>query len=525
SDVGLRIVISQEWLTVHVDLPSLLRTLLSVDKDSQSASAGVLEVVFRDCVRLVSRGIPWLRKHRSVSLFDDRLFVFSRSVPDCRKLSIGSSRPGRRLDLETWWFDLLRTAVLHCHETDEMLLTAEGSSTCEAVRRAAELFGKPRLHFRPIGRGMLDTGHATLQWLTTSLEYLERVDFGGGSSATIQTLVSPPICSAMLPSAIRRHSSNVTEQCSREVPLADQLLVAASDRTYVISLRKHGYFQSLLESWLREPENPPQCILIASDAGGQLPEATRDLPAGWIPWLVEASERQAIQADNSTRPRQTHGSQMLMREGYLIPTLRRPGLIVGPVRDPIANPEDWLLHWTRPATGPWPDESPDDYLDALILRTERAQRSALATLLQIVADGVLRGSATGIRGGYPVVSLTAVPLSEFCRRRTFRSHLQRFDFEPWGIGFRRSSIADVVREVSYGTESDWDELPHQDRPFFQKATTGGATNNVAEREWRVLNELVFQKLPADDVCLFAPTQQDAQLLALHCRWRIVITPS
>ena len=57
-----------------------------------------------------------------------------------------------------------------------------------------------------------------------------------------------------------------------------------------------------------------------------------------------------------------------------------------------------------------------------------------------VADsrsGRLIASSEFVRGETPVVSLTAVPLGEIRTLRTYRSHLSRWDFEPYGICIRR----------------------------------------------------------------------------------------
>ncbi len=470
---------------------------------------------------MVSMGLPWAGRSGLADAFRDRMFVFSRPVEVRRTLSIASSRMGRRLDLETWWFDLLRTAVLHCHDDDEVLVTVEGSTTCDAVRRAAELFQKPRLHFRPLGKTSLSAKAEVDEWLKMAVEFLRDRASVNHKTATTVAVVSPPVSQTLQLRQDDDANTTTPPSIAADVPLADQLLLASSDRTYVLSMRKNGYVHAILKHQLQQSAESWRSILVASDSDGRLPDFTTDLPAGWIPWLVEPLD------DDQQRPGGPSVRQLAVRatrDGYSIPALRRQGPIRCPMNDPISHPNEWLLHWTRPSTGPWPDESSDDYLDSLILRTDRSQRSALATLLRIVTDGVLRGSSTGIRGGYKVVSLTAVPLSEFRSRRTFRNHLNRFDFEPWGIAFRRSALKGLAQAVTYGSDDDWHRLPEQARPFFQKATSGGATNNVAEREWRVLNELVFDKFSSDDVCVFAPTQQDAELIAQHCRWGIVVTP-
>ena len=112
-----------------------------------------------------------------------------------------------------------------------------------------------------------------------------------------------------------------------------------------------------------------------------------------------------------------------------------------PGSTPLSHPADWLLHWTRSTVGPWPDQDEQEFSDELILGCRSADRSVFATLLRIVTEGRLWASAEAIRGGFRVVSFTEVPLHEFRRRRTYRRHRRRYDFEPWGIAVRRDILA------------------------------------------------------------------------------------
>ncbi len=70
------------------------------------------------------------------------------------------------------------------------------------------------------------------------------------------------------------------------MPLADQLLLASSDRTYVLSMRKNGYVHAILKHQLQQSAESwlDSCGI---DSDGRLPDFTTDLPAGWVPWLVE----------------------------------------------------------------------------------------------------------------------------------------------------------------------------------------------------------------------------------------------
>lgn len=464
----------------------------------------------------ISIGLPWLSLDVSDEWIGRRLIMFSHQIPQSKRLALLSSRMGRRLDLETWWFDLLRTAVLHCHSDDELLVTAEGTATCSAVTRAAELFDKPRLHFRPIGNDTLTTPDEMSSWIERALEILASQTSNLAHQKTITAFVSP-LLHFQLDEPEQTSLQNAAERNS--CPLADRLQMAAADRMYVISLRNSGFTQTLVAEHLKDASRNASPILVASDELGTLPQASENLPAGWTPWLVEPWDEGR---DDCSNDEKSSGQRVI--NGYSVPGLRRRRTVKVPPSNPLTEPHQWLLHWTRPATGPWPNESTDDYLDSLILRTDAADRTALATLLRIITDGRLIGSSKGVRGGYSVVSLTAVPLHEFPARREFRRHLHRFDFEPWGIGIRKSALSNEVRPVIYGDDSTWQSLSDADRPFFQKATFGDATNNVAEQEWRVTGDLLLNTRNRQDICIFVPNSDAAELVSQHCDWAVVVVP-
>ena len=62
-------------------------------------------------------------------------------------------------------------------------------------------------------------------------------------------------------------------------------------------------------------------------------------------------------------------------------------------------PAGWLLHWTRRHDEPWPGESVEHYLDALIMGSPESDHSALATLRRIVLQRRLRACCGSVRYG------------------------------------------------------------------------------------------------------------------------------
>jgi len=196
-----------------------------------------------------------------------------------------------------------------------------------------------------------------------------------------------------------------------------------------------------------------------------------------------------------------------------------------PIDNPVSRPENWLCHWTRSASGQWPGEAREEYIDQLILDDSPVDRSARATLLRIISEQRIRGSTLAIRGAYDVAAFTEVPLAEFRSRRIFRSHRQRYDFEPWGIAIRRDVLQQLGgKPVLYGSEEHWNQLSASDRPFFQKTTPDGVIDTAAEREWRIAGDLRLDRLPTGSVCVFVPTAEDALRLQPACEHPICVVP-
>ena len=76
----------------------------------------------------------------------------------------------------------------------------------------------------------------------------------------------------------------------------------------------------------------------------------------------------------------------------------------------------------------------------------------------------------------------------------------------------------------YGDDTDWSNLPPEQQPFFQKATSGGSTDNLAEQEWRVVSDVDLKLMPSESVCVFVDTVGAAALISRHCLWPVVVVP-
>ena len=455
---------------------------------------------------ILYRGLPDEEREHSRRWLGDRFFFFLSGPPPKRRIAPVSSRLKQRLDLEPWWFDLLRTLILRCDTAEEMIVVAESTAPFLAASRAARLFGRTLLRFELPAAPFCRCEDDLRSWFSYCLNLTNAAGDqpADETDETVERVIVSPELTADLTGLDDRESE------FSALPLGDRLLFAAADRIQIMSCRPKGTIAELLRLHLLDIDRAQTPVLLASDESGSLPEFATALPVGWVPWILQPA----------TLPEESNETADVRSP---VKTITDKDLAI--IHNPLQNPDDWLLHWTRAAAGPWPGETSEDFLDALILRTETADHSAVTTLLRILSEGILRASSEGIRGSFPVVAFTGVPLQEFRKRRVFRKHRHRFDFEPWGIAIRKNSlISRGVRPVIYGDDEVWESLNQEDRPFFQKATSGGATNNSEELEWRAIGDVHLLELSASDVCVFVDSADAARLVSFHSPWEVIVVP-
>jgi hypothetical protein len=461
-------------------------------------------------------GLPWLPAEVSDRWLGRRLFLWPDGVPDGRRLSVASSRMPASDVGRTTWFDLLRLTVLRCNPRQDVLCVVTGTAASAATARAAALFARRVLEFRslaadgvslsnvPVTAGSDAMLRRMLRWLQDALTKIEvaadepeAAAFDDSSRRVMRAILSPQF-------------DCPPDNSLQSLPLADRLLFAAADRVHVLALREGGHVQQLIAEHASDPDRVRAAVLVATDGDGCAARTLAEFRS-LVAWVVDAFP-------GTREPRVATPDTGVCSSELLAPT--------DSASTPLTAPDDWLLHWTRAPHGPWPGESADDVLDEQILGWKPADRSALATLWRIVADGRLKASREGIRGRFAVVSLTEVPLSEFRSRRVFRPHRNRSDFEPWGVAIRREAITRLGgRPVVYGSEPVWKRLPDHDRPWFQRFEPGHGLDTRREREWRVTGDIDLRALPGDSCCLFVDSEDAAEALRRHSPWPVVVVPA
>ena len=195
--------------------------------------------------------------------------------------------------------------------------------------------------------------------------------------------------------------------------------------------------------------------------------------------------------------------------------------------NPDGSQYEWpyLAHCTRGNAGPLPEESMERYIARVWSRGSVPECNAFATLLQILEQQRVAGNAQMTRSASRCVSFSAVPLAELLSRRQFRSHLGRWDWEPYGILVRRDALeSHGARPVIYGDEADFKQLNEDDRDFFQPRFTKNARKVEdwsIEQEWRLRGDLKLRDIPADSVLIFTASQSQAEQVARHFPWPVL----
>lgn len=467
--------------------------------------------------------VPGSDAGRTSAWLGSRLAWWPAGVPAGRRVGIVSSRLGQELDRHQAWFAVLRTACMRLDPRRDLLVTAGQTAAQRFVQRCGRLFGLPVLTIeverddtgswtswgRLVRDSLPQAGHLKPEAPASGVRAHPLAGASGsrgGLAAPLRrVLLSPPW-------ATEGASATLGELAG--LPASDRAILALSERIVALHVRPNGNLIRLLRARLRRPGFPAASVFLA--LGSEfVPRELADelLDAGGVGWYVMNA---AGEHDHTQPPPWTQADTAAGTPAPIVPC-------------PPAGDWAYLTHCTRRRPGPWPGEDEEQFLDDLILDRAGADHSALAALWRIVRSGRLIASGEFVRGETPVVSWTAVPLSEIPSLRTYRSHLGRWDFEPYGICIRRAWLEDQgARPVQYGDEASWGALPRDDRPFFQKRESQTASGKridwTIEREWRHVGDVELDELPADAALLFVPSEAEARQLAAASPWPIVVLP-
>ncbi len=446
-----------------------------------------------------------------------------------------SSRLGSDKHLKSSWPWLLERFLRSAWRLGQTVLVTEGSTLSahcshllQRTRQScvyARIFNKP---FRAMDAipGQSTFDRAFTKWVDTQLQRNE--------------LNRLHVC--YLP------VSDPENACLRALPWQDRFAVCCSNTLTVLSMRSGGSIDRLISERVRDSRFKPATIRLYIDsstcdvqstlrpsrsrrranmvrgANREDSQTTQWLDRGLVGWMTAAASRmvfdEPIGTCNSSQTTSGITTDWLYACGSAW-SMMRPG--------------DWLFHCVRGRTmGHCDTQAAHSVIDA-VLRQHAREVSAYEVLLEIVRSKRLRGRKTLFRASSPCVSFSAVPLEELLRRRAYQSHLQRWDWEPYGLAVRRSALVALgTRPVIYGDEDDYSRLDESDRPFFQPAQRRQSnkhqanqrqsikrqTNWTEEQEWRLVGDLPLARLPREAIVLFVANELEGKRLLAHSPWRV-----
>ena len=411
--------------------------------------------------------------------FHSACFWFPTGLPNLSTTAVLSSRLSQKLESFSTWFDALRTLAVNAINQPSLFLSASDTTADRYLERTCELFELPFLRLKIAPRV------PSQRWFETA-----------GSE--------PNTGYCFLPTAQDKIDVNM-------------MMGALAKRVVVLSVNKRGKTAQVLRQRLLNTStsatHSTTTQLLVDHSLTRPKEITTWLDQGVSGWWLYRNKKQAT----SPTPPRGQGTP----QNHLGTSPRR-----------IANLNDfrwadYLIHCTRRRVGAWPQQSDSQYLDDLILQTARGRHDPLAALCRILATRTIYANNQLTRGSRPVASFADIPLNELQQHRTFRPHLSRWDFEPFGFAIRRDLFNQLGGEpVIYGDETTWTNLSPERQPYFQLAesvTKSGVTSMhwTQEKEWRFLGDFNLDWVPENAGVVFVSSQKKPQWLLELSNWPIV----
>jgi hypothetical protein len=407
-----------------------------------------------------------------------RLIWLPKPLPSLSTVCIASSRMPQQLANYPTWLAALRTILCRLDPTRDAILTAEQTTTHKLCQRGAELFRLPLFVVSRIPK------IATPRWF-----------------AKQAALPVPPnawrifvaVDSNLLPNDV------VTDGADS----IDWLLIGMAQRVQLLSVRKEGNIERAVRRRIHSFGADAITWLLRDDRLTEPALRKTLVVEGCIDWVLQADP-----ADSSSAPTSTSSAPSL----ELLPK----------------DLDDFLFHWTRGSRMRTRGKTQHPLCDRLLFRTASDPSGATATLLEILGSQTILGSNALSRDKMHVVSLTENRIEQWRQHRQFRSHLGRWDFEPFGIALRRILVEHLNgRPVIYGNELIWQKLDPSLRPYFQIAESTRGKKQIdwrLEREWRTIGDIDLRKFGPNDAFVFVADAASAKLLSPFSRWPVIVLP-
>ncbi len=300
----------------------------------------------------------------------------------------------------------------------------------------------------------------------------------------------------------------------------DQGIITIADRIDALHVRRGGRVEACLKKRLQPTSqcSVSRCAVRVGVTAAPASAASNLIKAGAVGWYLTEAIDGGDSVDKLTRNFGMHQHEVDNKR--VLVASKALGLCT--TRNWLNEPGQWLVHCTRGSKGPWPGETPTEYRDAILTQGRRvANRTALDALCRIIHSGEIMSSAIVSSRQYPVVCWSAVPLLQLLRQRCFRSHVQRWDYEPYGIAVRLEAIRELGgRPVIYGRSGEAGKLPVGER--FRHQAAGKSIDWRKEKEWRLACSLSLKSLKPCDVRIFALDSGLARSRLVNLAWKVTI---
>jgi hypothetical protein len=495
-----------------------------------------------------------------------RLFVWLDGIPNHSWCAIVSSRIGKAPDQSPAWFDYLRTIVAGIDIQRQLLVYGAGTAVAPFVERCGELFQVNRLCIT-----LPSEGQSWDKWLNDLYGELKSFTATNpdawnspttnstatdGMSATppasdescSQNLwrlwISPEIPSVDGESASSGQSATSSDTQQKDVNLVhaepftrieirpsvpnvtlDSLLISLADQVIAINIRSGGNIEQAIVARLQTGTYEPGTVWVAAHdelIAKKIRNNLLALGAASL-WLYEPPK---FRDSPRTLDKRTHRLQAIQRS-VSEKSVRNPSKPNAELLKRLHDLAPYLVHCTRRRAGPWPDQTATHFLDDLILAMPERDHSAFSAVIRILRQKRLVGTAEMTRGDSSMVCWSEQPLLDFLSQRAWRSHLSRWDYEPFGICVRRERLeSQGAKPVIYGDDSTWQSMTESERPWFQAAESRSRSGELIadwrlEKEWRVPIAVDLSQIQWADALVFVETPQQADALNRFSPWPVV----
>ncbi len=410
------------------------RALLSLDRGSEFAephlklSKAASRMLLKICEAGISLHLGWPRVHgQAIDEWLGRRFFFSASTNFAaseRYVSLVSSQLGRHGNKLPNWPAIVDAALQNVCRDHERPLILAGTSLSEATQQFSD-----RAELRSL-KIQLDEKATIKDWLIHLLSELE----SAYTAKSLETIVKEKF-------SVLRLSPPEEQTVAPEFvsfPVQDRVAFALADRVIAIHVRSKGTIANLIERRLADARFPTASVFIASTFGEHTSRSydfEQWLQRGAVGWLLQEP---ALLPDRVLASCQNQVSRPAIQ------SLCFP--IPATWSTQVWSDDSWpfLAHCTRGNSGPLPNETAEQFRDRAWSAGTIPKSHPLSTLQQILNDARIKGSTRLMRAEGACVSFSEVPLVELLSRRQFRSHLGRWDWEPYGSWFvemRSSGLA------------------------------------------------------------------------------------